>query len=86
MIEISPREAVDLEIVIPAFNEERRIGSTVEAVVTYMERQSYRSALVVVDNGSGDRRSDPIGYGRNGHRDVNMVRRRPVDPTPQEQT
>jgi dolichyl-phosphate beta-glucosyltransferase len=60
LIETPPREAVDLEIVIPALNEERRIGSTVEALVAYLVRQRYRSALVVVDNGSLDRTADVV--------------------------
>jgi dolichyl-phosphate beta-glucosyltransferase len=60
LIETPPREAVDLEIVIPALDEERCIGSTVEALLTYMERQPYRSALVVVDNGSVDRTADVV--------------------------
>jgi glycosyltransferase involved in cell wall biosynthesis len=60
LIETSPREAVDLEIVIPALNEESRIGATIEATVAYLERQHYRSALVVVDNGSVDHTADVV--------------------------
>jgi dolichyl-phosphate beta-glucosyltransferase len=59
-IETPHREAVDLEIVIRALNQERRIGFTVEALVAYLGRQCYRSALVVVDNGSVDRTADVV--------------------------
>ena len=60
LIETSPREAIDLEIVIPALNEERRIGATIEALVAYLERQRYRAALVVVDNGCVDHTADVV--------------------------
>jgi glycosyltransferase involved in cell wall biosynthesis len=60
LIETSPREPVDLEIVIPALNEERRIGATIEATVAYLERQRYSSALVVVDNGCVDHTADVV--------------------------
>ena len=60
LIETSPREAIDLEIVIPALNEERRIGATIEATVAYLERQRYRAALVVVDNGCVDHTADVV--------------------------
>ena len=43
-----------LSVVIPAFNEEERIETTLEAVVTYLARQTYSWEVVVVDDGSPD--------------------------------
>ena len=43
-----------LSVVIPAFNEEGRIVSTLEEVVGYLEAQSYAWEVVVVENGSSD--------------------------------
>ena len=44
-----------LSIVIPAYNEERRIGSTLDTVISYLSRQSYTWEVLVVDDGSTDR-------------------------------
>lgn len=43
-----------LSLVIPAYNEERRIGVTLREVVGYLERQPYPSEVIVVDDGSAD--------------------------------
>jgi glycosyltransferase involved in cell wall biosynthesis len=59
-IHVSARSPVDLEIVVPAFNEERRIGETVRGMLDYLSRQHYSSALVVVDNGSVDGTADTV--------------------------
>ncbi len=48
------RDAPRLSVVIPAFNEERRIGTTVERVAAYLAAQPYAAELVVVDDGSTD--------------------------------
>jgi hypothetical protein len=60
LIETKHRDAVDLEIVVPALNEERRIGPTIKALVAYLEQRAYSSALVVVDNGCVDRTADVV--------------------------
>src|SRR3989338_6115903 len=44
-----------LSIIIPAYNEERRIKTTLEAVFNYLSRQSYTWEVVVVSDGSKDR-------------------------------
>lgn len=43
-----------LSIIIPAFNEERRIGPTLERVVDYLSRQPYAAEVLVVSDGSTD--------------------------------
>ena len=43
-----------LSVVIPAFNEEQRIGSTLESVVSYLQGQSYSWQVLVIDDGSTD--------------------------------
>ena len=44
----------ELSLVIPAFNESRRIPATLVAVRAYLSRQPFPSELVVVDDGSRD--------------------------------
>ena len=43
-----------LSVVIPAFNEQARIGPTLDALVDYLEAQPYSREIVVVDDGSAD--------------------------------
>jgi dolichyl-phosphate beta-glucosyltransferase len=48
------RSPVDLEIVIPAYNEAARLPVTLRETVHYLSGQRWRSRVVVVDNGSID--------------------------------
>lgn len=48
------RSRVDLEVVIPAYNEAARIPSTLKQTVDFLAGQSWSSRIVVVDNGSVD--------------------------------
>jgi dolichyl-phosphate beta-glucosyltransferase len=45
----------DLAVVVPAFNEETRIGTTLEALRGYLTARPWRWEIVVVDDGSTDR-------------------------------
>jgi len=44
-----------LSIVIPAHNEESRLPRTMEQVFTFLEKQTYTSEVIIVENGSSDR-------------------------------
>lgn len=43
-----------LSIVIPAYNEEKRIGKTIERVHSYLSSKGYSFEILVVDDGSTD--------------------------------
>lgn len=43
-----------LSIVIPAYNEESRIGRSLNDVLRFLEAQTYRAEVIVVDDGSSD--------------------------------
>ena len=47
-------DAPYLTIVIPAYNEARRLPTTLATVWAYLGRQPYRAEVVVVDDGSED--------------------------------
>lgn len=51
---LRPRSAVDLEVVIPAYNEAARIPRTLLQTVDFLAAQSWTSRIIVVDNGSAD--------------------------------
>lgn len=44
----------DLSIVIPAFEEEQRLGSSIETVLEFLSENKPNSELIVVDDGSSD--------------------------------
>ncbi len=44
-----------LSVIIPAYNEEKRIGKTLEEINAYLSRQNFDYEILVVDNGSKDR-------------------------------
>jgi len=43
-----------LSIVVPAYNEEERLGPTLSALARYLAGQSFTSEIIVVDDGSTD--------------------------------
>ncbi|MDP7638510.1 MAG: glycosyltransferase family 2 protein [Candidatus Hydrogenedentes bacterium] len=63
-----------LLIVIPAFNEAKRIGDTLARVEAYLARQAYDSQVMVVDDGSSD---DTLKVVADGFPKVRRVECRP---------
>src|SRR5580704_13100964 len=48
-------EPLTLSIVIPAYNEERRLPSTLDVIVAWLDATSYQDAeVLIVDDGSTD--------------------------------
>ncbi len=43
-----------LSIVIPVYNEEKRIGKTLEEIIGYLKTKDYKSEIIVVVDGSTD--------------------------------
>lgn len=44
-----------LSVVIPAYNEEKRIVATLESMISWLAARPYESAILVVDDGSSDK-------------------------------
>lgn len=44
----------DISIVVPAYSEAERIGSTISAILTYIREKDFSAELIVVDDGSPD--------------------------------
>ena len=49
-----PPSVLTLTIVVPAFNEERRLGTTLRVVTEYLRSQPWDWDIRVVDDGSTD--------------------------------
>lgn len=54
---MEPRQTppVYLSLIIPAFNEEARIGRSLDHILSFLRSQPYSSEVIVVDDGSQDR-------------------------------
>ena len=50
-----------LSVVIPAYNEERRLPETLEIVRAYLSAQAYAWEIIVADDGSRDSTADVVG-------------------------
>mgnify|MGYP001337756718 CR=1 FL=1 len=45
---------LDISVVIPAYNEEKRIEKTIRAICQYLKNKGYHFEIIVVDDGSTD--------------------------------
>jgi len=49
-----------ISIVIPAYNEEKRIGKSIKQIVKYLDKKKYSYEVIVVDDGSIDKTIDVV--------------------------
>jgi glycosyltransferase involved in cell wall biosynthesis len=49
-----------LSIVIPAYNEEKRIGRSLDEILRFLESTAYRAEVIVVDDGSKDKTAQAV--------------------------
>jgi dolichyl-phosphate beta-glucosyltransferase len=66
-----------LSVVIPAYNEEQRLQNSLEQVVAYLDRQSFSSEVLVVDDGSTDATSAIARSYAGEHATVRILRYTP---------
>lgn len=48
------KECIFLTVIIPAYNEQNRISATLTKIIHYLDKQNYKSEIIVVDDGSQD--------------------------------
>ena len=53
-------KAMYLSIIIPAYNEEKRIKDTLIKVGGFLSQQNYDYEIIVVNDGSSDKTSDVV--------------------------
>ena len=68
-------ERPHLSVIIPAFNESERIVSTLNSVAAYLEAQTYRWEILVVDDGSADDTASLVSCAAKDIGCVRLVRR-----------
>ena len=62
-----------LSIIIPAYNEEKRLPNTLEQVFRFLEEQSYTSEVIVVENGSNDRTYETAKEFTKQHKNLHLI-------------
>lgn len=65
---------VRYSIVIPAFNEESRISTTLDSVLKFFSDRGTRAEIVVVDDGSTDRTAEVVQWYRRKNPRVRLLR------------
>ena len=64
----------EVSIIIPAFNEEQRLGRTLPLAISLLDSQRGRFELIVVDDGSVDRTFDVARDAMRGRADARVIR------------
>lgn len=62
-----------LTIIIPAYNEERRLPTTLPQVIAFAEQQPYPTEIIVVDNASTDRTAEIVCEAMRQHPIVSLL-------------
>lgn len=62
-----------LSVIIPAHNEENRLPNTLEQVVRFLDKQSFTSEVIVVENGSTDHTLDVTQQFAKQHKQVRVI-------------
>jgi len=76
VIEDMPATPIDLTVVVPAYNEEKRLGPTIDAIVGHLRENEGRWGeweLIVVDDGSTDGTRDVVTAASVRDRRVQLV-------------
>ena len=60
-------------IIIPAYNEAARLGSTLERVLAYVSQQNWDAEIVVVNDGSRDQTPDLVKTKSAEHPNVRLI-------------
>jgi len=64
---------VCLSIIVPAFNEEKRLPSTLTASIDYLKRQRYSYEIIVVNDGSVDDTSNVVNQFMNSFSKLYLI-------------
>jgi dolichyl-phosphate beta-glucosyltransferase len=62
-----------LSVIIPAYNEAKRIGPTLESVGSWLARQPYDAEVIVVNNRSTDETADVVRQFHERYRNIRLL-------------
>lgn len=63
-----------LSVIVPAYNEERRLPKTLDQILGYLDQQPYRFELIVADDGSSDQTAALVEHMSARRSDVCLLR------------
>lgn len=63
-----------LSVVVPAYNEERRLPNTIKHILAYLDAQSYASELIIADDGSSDQTATLVEGLLPQHKNMRLLR------------
>jgi hypothetical protein len=66
---------VHLSVIVPAFNEEKRIGPSLVEIAKYLNGKAFTSEVIVVDDGSTDQTADVARKTLQGRLPFRVLRR-----------
>jgi glycosyltransferase involved in cell wall biosynthesis len=65
--------ALELSIIVPAFNEEQRLPKTLQSIQEYVKSRSLRAEVLVVDDGSTDGTAKVVEASRKYFADLQLI-------------
>lgn len=71
---VPPDHAPFLSLIVPAYNEERRLLTSLRQIKAYLQRQSYPSEVIVVDDGSVDGTAEVVETFMSEYTSLHLVR------------
>lgn len=74
MASTEPRKIVSLSVVIPAYNEARRIPAYLQSVVAYLDGRGQSYEILVVDDGSSDETAALVEETGRRHGPIRLIR------------
>jgi glycosyltransferase involved in cell wall biosynthesis len=69
-----PSPAPLLSVVVPAYNEERRLPRTLSTILAYLDQQPYPTELIVADDGSDDGTAALVDQLLDRHPNLHLLR------------
>ncbi len=76
-IPLSPAEMSAISVVVPAYNEENRLGDTLPVMYDYLQERFPQFELIVVDDGSTDRTPSIVQEFAQQHPEVRLLSYQP---------
>ncbi|HJL70408.1 MAG TPA: glycosyltransferase, partial [Anaerolineales bacterium] len=73
----APKNAVELSVIVPAFNEAARIMPGVQAIMGFLREGGRSWELIVVDDGSADATAEIVEQAIGGEVRARLIQYRP---------